>query len=301
MKTHYIPRFILEQFKDDGGLFQLTTADMTCRPKNPDNCGFVRHLYTPELETGLLKTLDDEVSRLCKKWIFRRRAGIVLRPWQRQRIAEWIGLASIRTPRRLSHFQRYVEAARKDPTEALEILYGERVEVMRRYREVNPSAYQAIVREVGPKATELMLLAAAGNAIREGRINYLPDPQKSFNQYINEERIRLYGRHLIGMHWTWFYSHYGFVIGDNPMAVWHSVRNNWKEDYGIIRPGVEITFPFSQNLCLRIRRRQSRQDMVLYCDRERTRRYNRRQLLSSHEKVFGPSRRIKPMADRDDS
>lgn len=298
MKMHYVPAFLLEQFKDAGGLYQLVTADATCRPKNPDNCGFIRHLYRQVLETGLLKDIDTEVARICQRWIWGRKAGdvIELRPWQKARIAEWIGLATIRTPRRLQHFQRYVDEAKDNPQIAVDVLYSGRERALEVMRASSPAAYRELVEVLGRSKAETWMMITAQGAIRNGKVNYLPNPKESFNDYINQDRIARYAKHLLRMQWTWFYSAHGFVISDNPMAVWHRSRNNWQEDYGIARKGIEITFPFTRSLCLRLRRRQIRTHRVLYCNGRNTRRFNRRQLLGSYQRVFGPSKRIIDLA-----
>jgi hypothetical protein len=295
MKMHYVPQFLLRGFEDENGLWEFDTNTGNTERRNVSKAGQKRHFYSVELEMGLLQRIDGQAGAIFHEQLSGRRDRLALAESERRQLAHFLALFAIRTPQTFENFKGYVEEAAKNPQEAVDIMYAGRARVIEIAKSASPAAYATLVQEFGRVFAETWVLASFANLIREGKMNYLPDPKESFVAYINEERMNAYAARLLRFQWVWMWSEYGFVIGDNPLCRWSKHTGKW--NYGLAQKDVEITIPVSQNLLLRMQRRQSHAKTILYCNRELTQKYNRRQVLSSVGKVYGPHYRLNALAE----
>jgi len=294
MRNHYLPKFLLNGFRDQDGLWQFDIRTGNFERRNIDKAGARLHFYTVELETGLLQRIDGEAAAVFAKGLVGPKGEILITCADREKLARWLALFAIRTPQTFEDFKVHVEEASKNPQQAIDILYENRDRVFETIRESNPGLYEMLSEELGPSLAEEVILAASASLVHQKHANYVPDPKSAFVDYINEDRMRRFAARLLRFQWLWLWSEYGFVIGDNPLCRWSKRNSRW--NYGLNHRDIEITIPLSQHICLRLQRRQSRAKIALHCNREQTITYNRRQRVSAVYNVYGCQRRLRPMA-----
>jgi hypothetical protein len=298
MKMHYVPQFVLREMSDGNGLYELEIKSGRCERRNPAQAGFEEDLYPAELETGLLQRMDDLVARLYRKWIVGKKPGdpISLKPWQRQRIAEWLILSTIRTPRRMEQFQQHLNAHRSDPRSERDLVYSHEQELLTIIRDELPDLYREAVTELGEATAHAHFMAEWLNKISASNMSYLPPAKDLLAETIKEDRLREHAEHLLRLTWGWASSNSGFWVSDNPLAVWHPQRTDWVGDFGIAIEGVEISFPFSHSMTLVMRAGPLVTDRVMGCNRLWTNDLNERQRRGAFKFLFGPFSRMREFA-----
>jgi hypothetical protein len=272
--------------------FDILTGEFERR--NVKNAGQRRGFYLLELEQGLLQRLDSDAGEILNRGLHDRRGNILLRDVDRRRLAEWLALFLIRTPRSYDDVERQVEVTKNDPDAIVEIMYRNRERVTALARAAGPNACDLIAREYGETAAEDIILGIYETAIRSGSLRPTIDAPTVFNEHITTERTQLFARYLLRLHWTWFGSRIGFVVGDSPVCRWSTRTGKW--DYGMAHRDVELTVPLTRSVCLRMRCAQSRASKLVMCNQRRTDEWNMRQMQAAHQYVYGSEAVLRPMA-----
>jgi len=131
-----------------------------------------------------------------------------------------------------------------------------------------------------------MILAAIVQRLLADEIRFWPQVENAYHDYIRSAAVENLAEILQKYEWVWLYGKHGFVIGDNPLCRWQSRTN--KFNMGLKKSGVEITFPLSVSLSLKMEQRHwNHNGQLMACSKEDTRRYNCRQRYAAIKHVCG--------------
>lgn len=296
MKTHFLPQFLLKGFVNDG-LFQLDTTTGECKRRSVEGAGHRTNLYPPELEQGLMKAIDKDASEIFDARIRGRREHIELSGTERTRLAEWLGLFGIRVPYTLENFKGHHAEFMSDPQNTVDLMYENAGKFLDLIEQRSPDSFREMMETFGEVAGREVILATFAAYLRERHGSAVPEPHALFVNHINEERMKRYAAILLSFQWFWFRSSTGFLIGDNPLCRWD--RYAGRHNYGIGLSDVEVTFPLTKDLCLKmVPPRVRYRGEVLEAGGSLTREYNHRQLRSCVSRLYGQPHQINKLSEK---
>jgi len=287
IRNHYLPQFLLRGFTDDDGLWQFDIHNGNFERRSVENAGQRRHFYTDELERGLLQRVDGKAAAVFAQGFTDSKGELSITAEDRIALANWLGLFGMRGPQTLEFLKTIISGELKKPEIAVKIVAEL---IQKRSSELFPD----LIDDIGKEAGDKIIMDALVPLIEQGKLNYMPDAKMIFDDFINEPRMQRYATTLLGFHWVWLYSEHGFIIGDNPLCRWNDRFKKW--NCGLNSRGTELTFPLSNSLCLRLQRQQPVSKGIVHCNRDLSRAYNYRQMISSVYNVYGPKCRLQSMA-----
>jgi hypothetical protein len=147
MRMHYVPRLLLRQFADEGGLWELDITTGVCERRNVDNACQHRHLYTKALETGFLSTIDGEADQILKARVYGRES-ISLTMAERQRLAEWLSTLVHRNPKKSEDTKQFIAKALSDPHSLLERGVDYAAEYVTTFKRLHPIEWAKAIANV---------------------------------------------------------------------------------------------------------------------------------------------------------
>ena len=286
-RRHYLPQFLLKQFRGSSGLWEWDKQTDIVERRNVENAGQFPDFYPPEIERGVMETWDNDAARICRDKVFGK-DQIVLTPEQRGRLGVWLGLFFVRIPDNLRQAQRYTAGFGAEDL----------VADLRRSPHIALQDFRLWLRDQGQWAIPLLgtvgaylhFLQMAERSIRDNPERFVPLPESVFHHHIGTKDFEWYGEFLAGLTWTWVRTEGRFVVGDSAIARWHVPTG--KPNAGITAEDVELTVPLTQSVCLLMRKRQAGGGPDaghVTIDTARTAELNTRQIESAVRMVYGPS------------
>ncbi len=282
--THYIPEWVLKRFRDPI-LLELDIFTGLTKPRNPGRAGSGQDLWPEDIEDGL-SVHDNAAARIFRNKINGREA-IFLTHDERMQFALWLSQFAVRVPDIREHFRHHLEEERKNPEFIRNVVRKNVHHFVESARRSDPEAFDELVDDLGMEEVERWIVDGCTNQIAVTG-QYLPTYESLHHYYMRNNSSEKYAAKLCEYHWSWYRTQSAFVIGDNPLIRWHEKSQRW--NYGIKRPGVEITMPITVNLCLRLTRTIRRNpEQVKRCTERQTRIFNVRQRLAAVRCVYGNS------------
>jgi hypothetical protein len=288
MRIHFLPRFVLRMFKGDHGLLELDKLGGTCQARNIEIAGQRENFWPEGIEHGLMRLMDDRASKILQSAVFGRKR-INLTTDERLALSEWLALWIVRVPKNLERQKLEIMEAQKNPEMGIEILFENNFGAIEAFKGKHPEMYEKIVDFCGGHALARgYMLQLWAKQIREGHQMWLPLPHDSFVQHVESGSCSSFAPMISKMTWTWLSSpNLDFVIGDDPVCRFGTAQNRW--DYGIVHGDVEVTIPLAHNLCLLLTNHSTEARDVIYAEDEQVLTFNRRQITSALQHIYGPS------------
>jgi hypothetical protein len=303
-RRHYIPQFILKQFKDCA-LYELDKEAKTCAPRSIERAGQYPDFYPPHIEREVMERWDTLAARVCRYKVFGTRC-VHLNAEEKRTLSGWAALFFVRCPLNFQQMTAHVEAVAADVEGMMRLISVNALDILARLREKSPAAYTQAITLLGRPCGHQFLLHQVADQIRRNPRLFVPGNREAFFQHIEtfsrNVEISSAGEPLTGgidfagfingMAWTWLHCPSGLVIGDNALCRWHVPSGT--PNYGISRHNVEVTLPITKELCLLMRHSDSgaADGENAVCSEERSDELNRRQIASAVTKVYGPSCRL---------
>lgn len=293
MITHYLPRFLLKQFRGDC-LLELELATGAIESRSIDNAGSGTDLWPVEIEHGMMGEYDNIAARILSQRVWGK-PRIELSASERFDLSRWLVLFMPRTPMIPATFAKMREQFDANPEVVVGIFRDDPGAVIDIIRNDDPEAYQKAIAALGKDAGERRLLEEAIHGVRNRRIPFLPDVAATYRQHLADvpEVLDRAAATVARMQWTWYRTESGFCLGDDPFCRWHLPSD--EPLWGIAdSKAVEMTLPVSSQVTLCVTKRSGRSESpnLLYCNRKRTRQFNHRQRMSAFTKVYAPSRAL---------
>jgi hypothetical protein len=291
--THYIPRFILKQFKEDGGLYELDKRTGNVQRRSPEAAAQFPDFYAPHIEAGIMGTWDNEASRICRSKVFGR-AHVSITPDEKRRLSAWIGLFFVRSPFNHQQMGLHVEAAKSDIRRLVGYLHRNAPSILADLHAHSPGLFWQAMTLFGKTWGRQYLLGSVERRMRNDPGRFVPSTETAFHQHIESQSYLDFAQFIERMTWTWLHCPSGLVIGDSAMGRWHVPTRT--PHYGVNRDGVEVTLPFTKELCLLMRKSDcgAVEGENVFCEEAHAGELNHRQIASAVAYAFGPRRLLKP-------
>lgn len=280
--NHYIPEWVLRKFRCPT-LLELDIFTGKLKQKNPDRAGSARRLWPQDIEDNL--TIHDTAAAQIYHDRIEGREVIRLSDDEKMAFARWLSHFAVRIPMIREKFAEMIADEWKNPTIIKTTVHKIRSPLLEKIKYKEPEFYQRLVQDVGREEAENLILDQLADSIAaSGR--FRPKAADVHHMHMRHCSSEKFAKILCRYCWNWFRTDGAFVIGDNPLVRWHEKSKRW--DYGINRTGVEITFPLTLQLCLRLTKSVRRNPTVVKnCTPEMTRIYNERQRLAAAKCVYG--------------
>jgi hypothetical protein len=297
MRMHYVPRLLLRQFVDDGGLFELDVRTRECERRNIDKAGQIRHLYNVEGETGILKRMDADAANILHLYVYGRNR-VDLSVEHKRILAEWLSTLAHRNPKQLTAAKEVLSRLLVDPEAVLDPTLDYAAEYIDAVKREAPDLWAEVVADVGgEEAARAAVAADVHEQIRTRQFKGQTSAKDILSRSINQQRSENWAEMLLEFNWIWLHSQHDLIIGDDPLCTWS--RRLKHIEYGLAHDDCEVTIPLARDLCLLMQREDVLDPgAVVECDYVNRCKYNNRQLLSATRKVYGPSRQIVQEAQR---
>jgi len=290
---HYVPQWVLRQFKlpHEQEPYELDIHTGRIDPRNLRRKAGAKQDFWPEgVERKIMTPHDTEACAIYRQHIANR-LRIQIPADDKLALATWLALFMARTPTAYARTEAHVKELTSNPQIAVDILHHHRNRTLEIIRHRDPEIFNAAISELGQTHGEEWLMALVEFNYRRGIIRPGVTAQGLWESHLLTLEPEKFAPILCQYQWTWFYSRGGFVIGDNPLIRWSRCERKW--DYGIKRAGIEITFPISASLCLRIRpERENHRDRVLHAPKRLVWQYNRRQRCAAFSYVYSGERKL---------
>lgn len=297
MRMHYVPRFLLRNFVEDGALYELDIRNGAYERRSVDNAGQFRHLYNVEVETGLLKSIDQDAAEILQGHVYGR-DRIEIPSSDKRRLAEWLASLVHRNPKKLSAAKEFLNRVVDDPGSVLDPSIDYASEYITAVKREAPDLWaEADAALGGEEAARAVIAADVNEQLRTRQFKGETTAKDVFSRSINQERSATWAEMLLKFNWAWLRSDGDFIIGDDPLCQWGKRLKHI--EYGLEHDDCEVTIPLARNLCLRLQRENvTDPNAVVECDEGNRSKYNNRQLLAALRKVYGPPRQILREAER---
>lgn len=283
---HYVTRKLLEHFRDDdGALYELVKKEDRISRRSLGAAGAEDDIYPPELERKRMQGWDNKAHRVLGERVWRK-DEITLSPDDKEQLLEWLTIYIIRTPWHRDLCTTQLSREGFDRKLARRTLATERGRYLWRYEKDNPERYAELKRTLGKRDADALIMRVMQERVESGAIEGSITGEGVFHHMLKSGNHRKYMLPLYQMAWTWLRSDSEFVIGDNPVL--RSRIGTDEYNWGIGMPDVQIHFPVSRNLCLRLQPGRGL-PAELRIDEAEAERLNRMQIKSALAKAWGPS------------
>lgn len=290
-RIHYIPRFILRQFKADGR--SLLEWDKrrggTASPRSVEIAGQRPDFWPPHVERGVMEWMDDKASKILQRKVYGKPA-IRLVKEERRFLAEWFGLWLIRTPKHLERIRRLTDNLSDHPEPLIEDIYRHGMLHVLRHMQQARKFYDWVYRlNRSLSLTYLYALTFWESLIRQKNPLVMPSAERHFQNFLLPENVQVYADHLERMTWVWFSSgELDFVIGDDPVC--RLGTGDSRVDRGLRESDIQVTIPLSRKLSIVMSYGNGPDITTVHtAPEEVVKRSNRRQIFNALEYVYGPS------------
>jgi hypothetical protein len=286
-RRHYLPQFLLEEFKSDG-LFELDKQADNVERRKVREGGQEIDLYPPHIEDGLFRRLDTAASRILQKKVYGC-DKIKMEGKERHTLAEWLLFFAVRIPLNLQLCTLVSDAWNADPRNALRVLDEDIDILIANIKRESPGSYATSVQQLGGEDRFKHVFQSMLAAKVMAREHQETEGRQLFEQmHISGNHLK-YVHHLLKLRWTWLRSNRDFVIGDNPLCRWHTKLA--RGGNGFNNRDLEITIPLSKRLTLWMHRNYNHAEAAT-CNAKRTKELNKRQTDTAVRLVYGPSIRV---------
>lgn len=173
---------------------------------------------------------------------------------------------------------------------AVNVLFKNHFKAVESFRTEHPQTYdQMVYAHGGHGAARSYMLEVWASEIRQGRrASWLPLPHDAFVHHVQSESPTSFAPLFTKMTWTWLTSpSLDFVIGDDPVCRFGTAEGRW--EYGITHADIEVTIPLARNTCLLLTNNGTETEDLIEVSDEQVLTFNRRQIASSLQFVYGPS------------
>lgn len=273
-RTHYLPQFLLQEFKGDG-LFELDKQTGGIERRNVRAGGQIVDLYPQHIERGLFRQLDTSAARILQGRVYGQ-SRIELNTGEQEALAEWLVFFAVRIPRNLDLCNRISDAWNDNPYNTLDVLDGDFGQIMTGIKTEFPERYEDAVEYYGSAEKFEQVFHGLLAAKLLFRQNQLVEGRKVFEQMHTSGTHKSFIHHLLKMRWTWVRTNGEFIIGDNPLCRWHTKKK--VAGHGLGNRDLEITIPLSKRVTLWMHRNYNHEGLVV-CNAKRTRELNKSRLI----------------------
>jgi hypothetical protein len=170
MHNHYLPQFLLRGFDDGEGLWQFDIHTGNLERRSVEKAGQRRHFYSVKIETGLLQRIDSEAGAIFSNGLFDKRGRCQFSREEHWQLCRWLALFAMRTPETFEHFKAHVEQAKSNPEQMVDVIRDDPARYVQFVKESIPRLYTKAVQELGSVEGEAVLVAAAVELVRTGRV-----------------------------------------------------------------------------------------------------------------------------------
>jgi hypothetical protein len=283
--THYVPEWVLRKFRAPL-LYELDITTGSIEIRGTKNAGSGRDLWPGDIEDELSEH-DNAAARIYRERIHDQQC-IRLNDNETTSLAMWLANFYVRSPRRVCDVDQFLQDENYSREGLVQDLYSDPIASIERIRAQNPDEYARDVERLGEETANRLILDYYAYRIRTAPDSEFACTTDIRHHYMRTASIESYAGVLLKYQWRWLYSHYGFVISDDPLVSWHVATNRW--GYGIARPGVEVTIPLSRSICISLEQERRKHPNQLQClDKWDTHRLNCRQRCSAIKYVYGNS------------
>lgn len=280
--THYVPEWLLKKFREPY-FFELDIFTGRTQQRNPKTAASDIDLWPPDIEDGL-SVYDNLAAQIYRRKI-QGQSHVVLTAKEREDFSRWLAKFYIRSPKRRENAEQFLKEERQSGELVAKVLTERRNEYLTDFKTRNPDWYKKAVNHYGEQVVNSSIIERAVEYYR-GREDVWPEVESVNHFYMRNNASERFAEIIRGYGWYWLRSPHGFVIGDNPLVVWHVESGRW--DFGIEREGVQMTLPLGVNVCLLLTQfHVPYGDELMECSGPWTRQYNVRQRFAASQFVYG--------------
>lgn len=274
-KIHYIPQFVLREFKEPGrSLLELKKGDATAVPRGVDHAGQKPDFWPPDIERKLMGDMDDAAAKILQNKVYGE-TQIHLTPEERRRLAQWFALWMIRVPKNLGRYRMLHDDLMQHP-----------VALVWDYRTQYRARYQAMVHRLGSEAAAFLYhLQYWESELRPIH----PPAEAEFHRGLTKDDMVKFADNFERQTWIWVSSgEEDFVIGDDPVCRVGLQANVY--DRGLRTGDLQVTIPLSRKLSVMMHKVDKPDwPIVQEADPENSKAFNLRQIQNAVEYVWGPT------------
>jgi hypothetical protein len=299
-KHHYIPAFYLRNFADSRGSIwvydKLDQASLNPRPVNSKSnstldAGFKKDYHSFENSRGCndTNTIEDYLEHYWEtpaaKMIAEINNGIF--PYaDKEFIAYFIGLMFSRVPNYKENFNAVISESMK-----------ENAKLHASNKEIFLETLKGYEKHTGKKLTDNP--DEFRDFIFQGKFELIPRNELYLNVFFRHGWIL--GSVISKMRWRFYRStdRFQYLSSDNPVFFAPGPEGVHPfYGYGLLTPGVEVTFPFSSTVALVASHEPPGGDGIYSGNHEIVKTINRRTVLSAKQYIYAPenSQKIVGMA-----